>query len=114
MEQKQDTFEGFLDNIRDYITARQQLLRLQVTEKVSGILSNFFSLLIIIPFFLLAFLFLSITLAHVFSELWGHEYAGYLTVTLLYVLIGILMVKYRKGLLVKPIKNKLIKQFLSK
>ena len=63
---------------------------------------------------MVAFLFVSITLAQFFGELWGYEYAGYLSVALLYGVIGFVLVKFRKSILVKPIKNGIIKQLFSK
>jgi Putative Actinobacterial Holin-X, holin superfamily III len=106
--------ESVFDDIKEYLDARKELMKLQVIEKTTTIAAGTVSLLIIIPFFVLAFFFVSITLAHVFAELWGHEYAGYLTVTILYTLTGLLLVKYRRRWLLNPIKNKLIQQILSK
>ena len=65
-------------------------------------------------FFLIAFLFLSMILAQFFEELWGHAYAGYLTVALLYLMVGFLLVKKRKAWLIKPLQNGLIKQIFNK
>ena len=114
MEKETGIFENLINDTKEYFHARQELLKLQITDKISGILSMIISFFIILPFFLLAFLFVSFTLAHVFAELWGHEYAGYLSVTMLYTIIGFLMIRFRKSWLFNPIKNKIIKQILSK
>ncbi len=114
MEKEKNKFENFFDDARDYMDARQELLKLQVIQKATRTVSNIISFFVILPFFLLAFLFVSITLAHVFAELWGHEYAGYLTITLLYAITGILLVRFRKQWLVGPMMNRMIKQILSK
>ena len=106
--------KNFTDNIKDYIKARQSLLKLQATDKASGIIAAFISFLIIFSLLLLAFLFISLTLAHFFAEQWGHEYAGYLTVTILYIIIASLLLKFRNTWLVRPIKNQFIKIILSK
>jgi Putative Actinobacterial Holin-X, holin superfamily III len=105
--------ESVFDDFREYLDARSELAKMQVIKKTAGIAAGAAALLIIIPFFVLAFLFVSITLAHVFAELWGHEYAGYLTVTLLYTLTGILLVKFRKRWLITPLMSRMIQQILS-
>ncbi len=114
MENETVSEESLFENVTGYINARVELMRLQLIEKVAAILSRALSLIIIIPFFLIAFLFLSITLAHYFAELWGHEYTGYLTVASIYLVVGFLLVWKRKNWLVKPFQNGLIKQIFSK
>lgn len=114
MEKETGIFETLINDTREYFHARQELLKLQVTDKISGVLSSIITFFIIFSIFLLAFLFVSFTLAHVFAELWGHEYAGYLSVTLLYTIIGLLLYRFRKTRLFNPIKNKIIQQILSK
>jgi uncharacterized membrane protein YqjE len=114
MEKEPNQFEKLYQDIRDYVDTRQELLKLQVTEKSTRFTAHLISFLIIIPFFFLAFLFVSFALAHLFAEWWGHEYAGYLTVTLLYLIIGVILLIFRKRLLVKPLKNSMIKMILSK
>jgi hypothetical protein len=108
-----ENMETVFDDVREYLDARRDLLKLQAVKKTTELAASAVSLIIIIPFFVMAFLFVSITLAHVFAELWGHEYAGYLTVTLLYTITGLLLVKFRRRWLVDPLKNRLIQQILS-
>lgn len=114
MDTKKHQLENLIDDARSYMEAREKLARLQMTEKATHMAANLMSWLIIAPVFLIAFLFVSVGLAHVMAEWWGHEYAGYLSVTLLYVVIGFILVKFRKGILVKPIMDGLIKQAFSK
>jgi uncharacterized membrane protein len=114
MEKETASEETLFENITGYVNARVELVRLQMIEKAAAMMSNALSLVIIIPFFLIAFLFLSVALAHYFAELWGHEYAGYLTVTGIYLLVGFLLVWNRRNWLIKPLQNTLIKQLFSK
>lgn len=114
METRHDKTENIFEDVLEYIRMRKELLRLQAAETVSGVISNFTSVIIIVLIFLMAFIFISITLAHLSAEWWGHEYAGYLTVAVLYIIIGILMVKFKKSWLANPIRNSIIKQILSK
>ncbi len=113
MSDTTDNIEAVFDDVKEYLDARRELMKLQMVKKATTLAAGTVSLLIIIPFFVMAFLFVSITLAHVFAELWGHEYAGYLTVTLLYTITGLLLVKYRRRWLLNPLKNRLIQQILS-
>jgi len=115
MEKEQkNKFETLFEEVREYLQLRQQLIKLKAIEKTTSIASHMISWLIIVPIFVLAFLFVSITLAYVFAAWWGHIYAGYLTVTLLYIIIGLLLVKFRQRWLVKPMMNAMLKQILSK
>ena len=114
MEKDTGSEESLFENLTGYFNARIELIKLQLVEKTTSIFSIVISILIIIPFFMLAFLFLSIALAHFFSELWGHEYAGYLTVTLIYLVTGLLLIRFRQSWLVRPLQNSLIKQIFIK
>ena len=114
MDTKKHQLENLIDDARSYLEAREKLAKLQMTEKATHVAADLMSWFIIVPVFFIAFLFVSVSLAHVIGEWWGHEYAGYLSVTLLYVVIGFILVKFRKGILVKPIMDGLIKQVFSK
>lgn len=114
MEKEQGKFEQLFHDAYDYIDAKQQLLKLQLVEKTSRVAAGILSFIIIMPFFILAFLFISFSLAQVFAELWGHQWLGYLSITLIYLFIGLVLVVFRKKLLIRPIMNKFIKQILSK
>jgi len=114
MEKETASKETLLDNVTAYVNTRVELVRLQLIEKAAAMISNALSIVIIIPFFLIAFLFLSVALAHYFDELWGHEYAGYLTVTGIYMLVGLLLVWKRKYWLINPLQNNLIKQLFAR
>lgn len=114
METKKHQLEKLLDDARSYMEARENLMKLQMAERATHVAANVMSWFIIVPVFLCIFLFIGVTLAHVFGEMWGHEYAGYLSVTLMYALLGFLLVKFRKGALVKPIRDGMIKQIFSK
>lgn len=107
-------FEKIADDARSYLDAREQLFKLKMTERASHVTANFMSWFFIFLFLLVAFIFLSITLAHFLGELLGHEYAGYLSVTFIYGVVCFVLVKFRNGVLVKPIKNGIIKQLLNK
>jgi len=105
--------EGIINNARGYMDAKQELIKLQAIKKMSGIISGIISFCIIIPFFFLAFLFVSFTLAQLFSEWLGHQYAGYLLVTGIYTVAGLLLYRFRKSWLFRPIRNKIIKQIFA-
>jgi hypothetical protein len=113
LKNEKNAFETLFDDVREYLDARQKLVRLRAIEKTSRAVSGMIAFMIILPFFLLAFLFVSIALAHGLAELWGHEYAGYLSVTVLYALAGYLLVRYRKKWIIGPLMNRMIKLALS-
>ena len=114
MEKQPINIEQVFDDALDYIDAKQELLKPKMVEKSAKTASQLFSCLAVTLFFFIAFLFLSIALAHAAGELLGgHEYAGYLIVTILYIIIGFLMIKYRQKWMENPFMDKIIRQLLS-
>ena len=62
MEKETASEETLFDTVTGYVNTRVELVRLQMIEKAAAMMSSALSLVIIIPFFLIAFLFLSVSL----------------------------------------------------
>ena len=108
-----DKFEDLIHHAHEYVNAQIDLLKLRAVEKISRIIAFIVGLFFIVLMFTLAFLFVSIALAHYFGELWGHAWAGYLTVTGIYLLLGIILLKFRESLIVKPLMNLMVRIIFS-
>lgn len=108
-----EKFEDLLGHARDYVNAQIDLLKLKAVEKASRVVAFMVGLFFIVLMFALAFLFVSFALAHYFAELWNHEWAGYLTVTGIYLLLGLILLKFRKALIIGPITNLLVRLIFS-
>ncbi len=108
-----DKFEDLIHHAHEYVNAQIDLLKLKAVQKASRVVAFIVGLFFIMLMFTLAFLFISLALAHYFGELWKHEWAGYLTVTGIYFLLGIILLRFRKQLIVKPITNLIVRLVFS-
>jgi len=105
--------EALTKNVRDYINIRAELVKLNATDKAStiiaalafGFIASLLALLLLIIF--------SLGLGFYLSFLTGSAYSGFLIVTGFYLIIGVILLCYRKKLLINPIRNIIIRQILS-
>jgi hypothetical protein len=102
--------EETVDNIKDYVNTRYELAGLQVTEKVSGVISNVISGFMILVVIMLAVVLLSFSGAWFLSSVIGHRYSGFLVVGGFYLLAGILLVVFKDKILFRPFRNVIIGQ----
>jgi hypothetical protein len=100
-----------IDNIKEYINTRYELVTLKATDKASGIISNVASGVLILWLMLMALLLLSFAAAWYFSVVTGQRYLGFCIVGGFYLVIGIVLVIFRRSLLFKPFRNKIIEGF---
>jgi Putative Actinobacterial Holin-X, holin superfamily III len=106
---KQAFFEETQELIEDYISNRVQLLKLQVAEKSSRVVTMLFAGLVmgLLAFFIL--LFTSIMAAYYFSGIMHSQFYGFGTVALIYTVLLLLAIYLRKAWLDKFIFAKVVK-----
>jgi hypothetical protein len=83
-------------------------------SKRSKVLSNFFAGLIVACGFLFFLVFASIAAAYALSAWIGKMYAGFLIVSGIYFLLGIIIWNGREKFLRIPVMNAMIRQLLKK
>lgn len=107
-------FEDLKQLIISYFEAKLQLYKIDAYEKVAKVMAVLFSSIVItvLAFFLLFFL--SISGGFYFAELLNSNALGFLIVFGFYVVLFILVVKYRKNILEKYITDKVIEQLFDK
>ncbi|MBS1951964.1 MAG: hypothetical protein OJF59_001097 [Cytophagales bacterium] len=88
--------DGLINNLSGYVEARIELIKLEVREEVTKIVSR--GLMLVIVFFLglLFLVFLSFGLANYFNKYFNDSYSGYWIIATVYGLPCILMVLFRK------------------
>jgi len=89
--------DEIMDNLSGYVEARVGLIKVEIREEVSGILSRG---LMIMIFFLVGFmccLFLSIGLANYLNTRLESEFAGYMIIALFFGLLLCLLLVFRKS-----------------
>jgi hypothetical protein len=112
LEEQKTNIDQLLDHTEEYLKTRQQLSKLVVAEKASIVASSLFSSVIIFGVFFFMIVFASIALAYAFAMYFGETMYGFLAVTGLYLIAGILVVSNRKKWLETPVTNMVIKNFL--
>ena len=111
MEEEKTKAEDFFEHVKEYIKTVSELLNLKITEKVSNIISDIASLIIIGIFFLFFLLFSSLALAYYLSDYFAMDlFLGFLFVAIAYFIIGSLFWLKRKTWFKLPIGSLLIRE----
>ncbi len=112
MQQEKNKVDEVVEHLENYLDTQQQITKLTIAEKTSIIGASLLSGFIIGALFLLVFLFASIALAFYLSTFFEKAYTGFLLVTGIYFFIGIILLLFRKSLLLTPFTNSFIKNIL--
>lgn len=110
--QEQTKIEETIDSIKEYIDTQRELIVLKGTDKVAHIGSNVVSVVPIVFLMVLTVLMLSFGLAYYLNTMLVSEHCGFLIVGGGYLVIALLLVAFRKNLIAKPFRNKIIKTLL--
>lgn len=84
--------------VAHYIDVRMQLMKLNIIERVSGVLSYFIFAFIALFLLLAILIFLGIGLAEYFSELVNSRPGGYFMTTGVYALVMVILVMARTSI----------------
>ncbi|MEO6165893.1 MAG: YhjD/YihY/BrkB family envelope integrity protein [Chitinophagales bacterium] len=97
----------------DYVKINMRILSLKVSDKLSKVLSGFLTLLILIVIFVFALTMISIGAAKWIGSLIDNEWAGFLIVGGIYVMLGIILMVMQKKVIKEPILNAIIKSIFT-
>lgn len=100
-----------IDNLKDYLNSRINLIFLKSSEKIFRILSILISNTILILFAVFFLLFASTAIALLISGYYGLPYLGFLIVAIFYLLFFLLMYVMRKPWLENKITDTFIEQY---
>jgi len=114
MEQTFVKVEELADHVREYLNTKTASVKLGAAAKSSKVLSNFFAGVIVGCIFLFFLVFVSIAAAYALSAWIGKLYAGFLIISGIYLLLGIIAWKGREKFLRIPIMNGMIRQLFKK
>ena len=110
MEKAFASAEELLVTIKEYVNTRIEIIKLNAAEKISGIVANLLTVVIVTVIFLFFIGLASIGLAIVIGEWIGKAWAGFFIVSSLYLLVGIVLWTARKRIFQMPVMNALIQQ----
>jgi hypothetical protein len=113
MDDQNFSLKGVIQKAKEYIKNWKELSQLVIIERVSSIISGLLLDIFMVILGLIAFLFLSISLAFYLSEITGNTALGFLITSGIYILIIIIMA-FLKPSLENKLINLSIKKFLKK
>ena len=97
-------------NIREYINNRISLLKIEIAERVSNLLSRFISTIIVSIIFLITLFFISTAIALIIGQTLGNYCWGFLIVGIFYFIAGLIFWKRKDKIIRIPIMNEILRQ----
>ena len=97
---------------KKYLSLQKEYTRLEITEKVSVLLSMLILILLTVILGMMALFYLSFTLDYLLAPAVGGITTSFRLVAALYVLLAILLVSYRKKLIINPMVRFIARLFM--
>ena len=110
--QHETKLEELTENVKEYLDIRYELIMLKGTGKAASLGSALILWVLVALICLISILFLSLAGAYYLSEYYGKACSGFLIVGGAYLVLGLIVVICRKILIVKPFRNKIIREIL--
>ncbi|MFL5729735.1 MAG: phage holin family protein [Cytophagaceae bacterium] len=102
-------FDGILDVVKGYVDAKIQLVKLDIKEKASKVITTLLFMVLLLFSFLMMVVFGSLALGHYLNTLFHSEYLGFVVLALFFFMIVLIMAfNVTKGFLHKKIRNMLL------
>ena len=112
MNNQFNVVESLIGNSKEYVETRINLLKLKAVDKSSSVVSSILTFIPIIIIFLLVFFLLNIGIALLIGDLVGRASYGFLILTGIYLITGIILYSMRNKIIKTPIANMMIRKFL--
>ncbi len=109
MENQSTTMESLFERLKNYVENRIELLKLKAIDKSSSFASALITYVVVAVFFVLFFMFFNIGLALLIGDLLGRAYWGFFIIAALYVVVGIVLIKFKDKWVRTPLINMLVK-----
>jgi len=113
MQEENNQFEKLTDNLKEYANTRYEIVTLQVTQKAANIGAQTIAILLIGMVVSLFLLFVNIAVALYLSYLLNSKYIGFFIVGGFYFVLTLIFIIGRKGLIINPLRNLIVKQILN-
>lgn len=108
MQEEPGNLKQTIENVSGYLNAQKDIVKLKAIRSGSGITARIVSYLIVAMLLLVAYVFLNITAGFLLAECFHSLTYGFLSVTGINVLLGIVLYVFRKNMVIKPLQNALI------
>jgi hypothetical protein len=106
-QEKDDVYKSLVNNVKDYADLQLQLLKLNIVEKTSQILSLLIGIIAGTILLMAAFVYFSMMFVLWMKTLTGSLTYGFLIIAAFFLLLFILFVLLRKKLIINPIIKKM-------
>lgn len=100
-----DNLQELFKEVKHYVDLQKDYVKLDITHKLTVLLSTLILILILVVLGMIALFYLSFTLAYVLEPLVGGLTTSYAIITGGILLIGILIYGYRQRIIIQPLTN---------
>jgi|KBSMisStaDraftv2_1062788.scaffolds.fasta_scaffold05250_3 hypothetical protein len=107
-----ESIKAFVEKTKEYFDTKIELTKLKTIDRAADVLSGIMVMIILIFFFSLLVIFLSIALALYLGKLTGEYFYGFLIVGGIYLLAILIIYFLRDKLIKDPVSNGLINKML--
>ena len=112
MEEKANLIDALLERAADYGKTSYELIKLNVVDKISNLISTFLPYTVVIAFFIIFLMFLNFGVAFWLGDILGHFFYGFFIVAAFYGLIILLLHFFMRKWLKRVIYDYFIRQIL--
>lgn len=112
MDKQPHVVESLLGNSTEYVETRLKLFKLRLVDKTADLASSVVSILPMLLIMVLVFILLNIGLALLIGDLVGRASWGFLILTAIYMIAGLVLYKNRNKIIKTPLANLIIRKFL--
>lgn len=109
-----ETIQQLFLEFKKYLLLQKEYTKLEVTEKLSILLSTLILVMLIIILSMMALFYLSFTLAYMLASLVGSLIASFSIIAGFHILLIIILYAYRKALIINPMVKFLAGLFIAK
>jgi hypothetical protein len=109
----QDEFGKLYDELKNYVDLQTEYVKVAFVEKLTILLSAFFIISLTLALAFGALFYFCFSLVHIIESFTGTEATAFALVALCYVALIVVVVAFRKKLIINPIVRFLSKLFLN-
>ena len=100
-----DSLQTLLKEVKHYVDLQKDYVKLDITHKLTVLLSTLILILVLVVLGMIALLYLSFTLAYVLRPYVGGLTNSYAIITGAILLLGVLIYLFRQRLIIQPLTS---------
>ena len=108
-----DSLQALFTEVKHYVDLQKDYVKLDITHKLTVLLSTLILILILVVLGMIALFYLSFTLAYILEPHVGGLVNSYAIITAGILLIGVVLYWLRQRLIIQPLTNFLANLFLN-